>query len=49
MRIFTPEELAEFDGRDGKPAYVAYDGLVYDVSGGPTWIAGDHLLTHSRP
>jgi predicted heme/steroid binding protein len=43
MRTFTVEELAEFDGRGGKPAYVAYDGLVYDVSDGPTWGNGDHL------
>jgi predicted heme/steroid binding protein len=43
MRTFTLDELAEFNGRDGKPAYVAYDRLVYDVSDGPTWVNGDHL------
>nr|WP_124058811.1 cytochrome b5 domain-containing protein [Vaginisenegalia massiliensis] len=28
----TPKELAEKDGREGRPAYVAIDGVVYDVS-----------------
>mmetsp|Transcript_15243 Transcript_15243/g.18490 ORF Transcript_15243/g.18490 Transcript_15243/m.18490 type:complete len:490 (-) Transcript_15243:3244-4713(-) len=30
-RDFTPQELREFDGRDGKPVYVAAKGVVYDV------------------
>ena len=46
MRIFTLEELAEFNGRDGKPAYVAYKGKVYDVTAGPTWMDGMHLDEH---
>jgi len=31
-RVFTREELAEFDGQEGRPAYVAYAGKVYDVT-----------------
>jgi len=31
-KTFTLEELAEYDGVDGRPAYVGVDGLVYDVS-----------------
>ena len=29
---FTPKSLAEYDGLDGMPAYLAVDGLVYDLS-----------------
>ena len=31
-RTFTLAELAIYNGRDGRPAYVAVDGLVYDVT-----------------
>ena len=31
-RVFTREELAEFDGLEGRPAYVAYGGKVYDLT-----------------
>lgn len=42
LRSFTADELAAFDGTDGNPTYVAYNGKVYDVSGGPNWVAGSH-------
>lgn len=38
--IFTLETLAHYDGKDGRPSYVAVDGLVYDVSG--YFIQGQH-------
>lgn len=28
----TEEELAEYDGQDGQPAFVAVDGFIYDVT-----------------
>lgn len=31
-RTFTQAELAQYDGRNGNPAYVAVDGVVYDLS-----------------
>jgi len=43
---FTPEELAKFNGADGEPAYFAYRGMVYDVTGSDTWENGDHLGAH---
>ena len=43
---FTFEELAKYDGKDGKPAYIAYNGKVYDVSDSPFWMGGDHLGAH---
>lgn len=41
--VFTLEELAEFDGQDGRPAYIAVDGVVYDVSNVPVWGSGSHF------
>jgi len=41
-RVFTAAELATFDGKDGRPAYVAVDGVVYDVTGQPNWPGGEH-------
>ncbi len=41
-RTFTLEELAEFDGQDGRAAYIAVDGVVYDVTDVPAWQGGTH-------
>ncbi|WP_422484883.1 cytochrome b5 domain-containing protein [Gudongella sp. DL1XJH-153] len=41
-RVFTLEELAEYDGTDGSEAYVAVDGVVYDVTDSDMWNAGSH-------
>lgn len=40
---FTKTELSNFDGKNGKPAYVGYKGKVYDVSGSDQWVDGDHV------
>jgi predicted heme/steroid binding protein len=40
---FTLTELSQFDGKNGKAAYVGYKGKVYDVSGSDQWMDGDHL------
>lgn len=46
MREFTLDDLKQFNGRDGNPAYVAYKGTVYDVSESPMWDDGDHMGSH---
>jgi len=38
----TLAELAKYNGKDGQPAYVAVDGVIYDVSAYPKWKNGDH-------
>lgn len=42
-QVFTLEELSEYDGKDGNPAYVAVDGVVYDVSDIAVWEGGEHF------
>jgi predicted heme/steroid binding protein/uncharacterized membrane protein len=46
QRRFTISELREFDGKEGRPAYVAVKGKVYDVSNSPLWRTGKHPGTH---
>jgi len=41
-RVFTATELATFNGQNGQPAYVAVDGVVYDVTNNPSWAGGVH-------
>jgi pyruvate ferredoxin oxidoreductase beta subunit len=46
LKKFTLEELAKFDGKEGRPAYVAYKGKVYDLSESWLWEDGDHQGLH---
>lgn len=43
QQTFTAEELSRYDGQDGRPAYYAYEGLVYDVTGSRLWREGQHF------
>ena len=43
QRLFSIEELAQYDGSSGKPAYVAVNGIVYEVSIDATWGGGTHF------
>ena len=43
---FTPKDLADFDGSDGKPVYVAHKGVVYDITASRLWKAGKHMNRH---
>lgn len=42
-RTFTLEELEFYDGKNGRPAYVAVNGNVYDVSMLMRWAGGTHF------
>lgn len=46
MREFTAEELSKYNGQKGEPAYVAYEGVVYDVTESAMWGEGDHEGLH---
>ncbi|MDO4778711.1 MAG: cytochrome b5 domain-containing protein [Tissierellia bacterium] len=41
-KTFTLEELSKFNGKNGAKAYVAVDGVVYDVTDSPKWKEGEH-------
>jgi len=45
-RTFTHQQISFYDGREGKPAYVAVDGVVYDASGSNYWKNGTHENMH---
>ncbi|HRX42036.1 MAG TPA: cytochrome b5 domain-containing protein, partial [Clostridia bacterium] len=37
---FTPEDLVQYNGLNGQPMYIAYEGVVYDVSYIESWVNG---------
>lgn len=39
----TSKELSTFDGMEGRPAYVAVNGIIYDVSNEATWGGASHF------
>jgi len=43
----TLEQLANFDGQEGRRAYIAFKGEVYDVTKSDLWQRGSHLKRHS--
>ncbi len=43
---FSPKELSEYNGKADKPAYVGFQGLVYDVSASGSWEEGVHMDAH---
>jgi predicted heme/steroid binding protein len=45
MREFTKEELRQYNGKNGSAAFVAYNGIVYDVSDSFLWRNGDHQIS----
>lgn len=42
-----PEELKGFNGKDGKPAYIAHLGNVYEVTQSKLWKNGRHMNRHN--
>jgi predicted heme/steroid binding protein len=47
-RKFSPEQLEQHNGKEGRPAHIAYKGKVYDVTDSYLWTDGDHQADHSR-
>jgi predicted heme/steroid binding protein/uncharacterized membrane protein len=47
MKEITSEELLSCSGMDENPAYIAFQGNIYDVSKSPLWPKGLHMNRHS--
>lgn len=47
MKKFSPQELAQGNGKDGARALVAVAGRVYDVSASKRWAGGRHMNRHA--
>ena len=46
-RKFTLDELKQYDGKEGRPAYIACNGKVYDVTDDYLWTEGNHQGEHT--
>ena len=42
----TLQELAQFDGMEGRKAYVAVNGTIYDLTESERWQNGNHEGAH---
>ncbi|WMJ83778.1 cytochrome b5 domain-containing protein [Oscillospiraceae bacterium LTW-04] len=48
-KVFTLDELSKYNGKDGNPAYVAVNSIVYDVTNNAAWGGATHFgLTAGR-
>lgn len=43
----TLENLASYNGKDGRPAYFAFEGKIYDPAQSPLWKNGVHMGRHN--
>ena len=43
LKKFTVRDLKDYNRKNGKPAYAAYQGKVYDLSQRSLWIGGEHM------
>ena len=47
MRKFTKETLSNYNGKNGRPAYIAFNGTVYDVTNNTHWLNGENNGIHA--
>ena len=46
MLEYDAKEIEQFNGKDGKPTYVAVEGKIYDLSASQLWKNGEHMNRH---
>jgi predicted heme/steroid binding protein len=39
----TRDQLSKYDGKNGNPAYVAVNGVIYDVTNNAAWATASHF------
>jgi hydroxylamine dehydrogenase len=44
--IISRASISDYNGEEGRSAYVIYEDTVYDVSGSPKWEDGTHFRKH---
>lgn len=44
--VFSEQELRQYNGERGRRIYIAYKGVVYDVTNAPNWRSGMHRNLH---
>ncbi|MGD0803719.1 MAG: cytochrome b5 domain-containing protein [Candidatus Bathyarchaeia archaeon] len=47
MVDLTLDELKKSNGKNGNPSYLAYKGVIYDVSDSTWFTDGEHFDIHS--
>jgi len=45
--VFDPETLSICDGKEGRPAFIAFRNKVYDTGSSALWRGGMHMTRHS--
>jgi predicted heme/steroid binding protein len=45
-RVFSEQQLRSYTGERGYPIYIAFRGVVYDVTNCPKWRRGMHERLH---
>jgi arsenite oxidase small subunit len=45
-RYLAKDELKKFDGKEGRPLYLAFKNKIYDVSASRLWVNGQHMQIH---
>jgi len=46
MKEFDTADLLKYDGKEGRPVYVGYQGKVFDMSESKRWKGGIHMNRH---
>lgn len=44
----STQQLKDASGKDGKPCYVALDGIVYEIKQGNKWKEGEHTTSEGQ-